>query len=308
MRHAFLTVFTLLICLSASLAATQPVSPDPTRVLVISLDGARPDALILAETPNIRDLARRGAAAWAATTIMPPVTLPAHTSMLTGLSPEDHGVDWNDTQPECQPVVSAPTFLTLAAEAGYQTAMVVGKSKFCHLLQSDQVDYTFAREGDRSVADRVIELLKDDFQVIFAHFPNPDYFGHLNGWMSDAYMNGLNSTDTQVGRVLAALDELGLTDESLVMITADHGGHGTTHGQDIPEDRQIPWIIAGPGVIPDTTLEVEVSVADTAATVLWALGLDLPENSLGRPVYEAFSQATAISPVGMRQSRSRLTM
>jgi phosphopentomutase len=169
--------------------------------------------------------------------------------------------------------------------------MVVGKSKFCHFLQSDAVDYTFAREGDRSVADRVIELLNDGYQAIFAHFPNPDYFGHSTGWMSQTYMDELTNTDRQVGRVLAELETLGLTEETLVIMTADHGGHDTSHGQDIPEDMQIPWIIAGGGVMPEASIEGEVNVADTAATVLWALGL--PASDQGRPITEVFAPVIA---------------
>jgi len=89
--------------------------------------------------------------------------------------------------------------------------------------------------------------------VIFAHFPNPDYFGHLTGWMSEIYLNQLRLTDSQVGRLLDTLDARGLTDKMLIILTADHGGHGFGHGDDIPEDRLIPWIIAGPGVVPAST-------------------------------------------------------
>jgi phosphopentomutase len=207
--------------------------------------------------------------------------------MLTGLDVDTHGVDYNGILSHCPPLES-PTFLTLAAEVGYAAAMVAGKEKFCLYEQRNDLDYTFAREGDRSVADRVIELLDEGYEIIFAHFPNPDYFGHLSGWMSDQYINELSNTDAQVGRVLEHLDELDLTDETLVIVTADHGGHDTVHGSDSPEDMTIPWIIAGPGVITGTELTVDIHTTDTAATVLWTLGLSLPDNAIGRPVIEAF--------------------
>lgn len=300
-RHlskTFVYLLLLFTFLSAHSLSAQTVTPSPSvkpaYVLVISLDGTRPDGLLEANTPNLQGLARRGAVDWSASTIFPPVTLPAHTSMLTGLSPEDHGVNWNDRLTRCEPVIEFPTFVTLAQEAGYKSAMVVGKAKFCHLWQSEEVEFSFAVEGDRSVADRVIELLEADYQVIFAHFPNPDYFGHNDEWMSEIYINELYSTDFQVGRILSELDTLGIADETLVIVTSDHGGSGTSHGEDIPEDITIPWIIAGPGVLPETLLETDVNVADTAATVLWALGLPIPENSLGRPVTEAFESSQTL--------------
>lgn len=292
MRNKFLfPSVSLFLCISGLRFSPIPVfaqadPPRPSHILVISLDGARPDALRLAETPNIQALAERGAVAWEAQTILPSVTLPAHASMLTGLSVEQHGVDYNSTLFGC-PTLESPTFLTLAEEAGYQTALVTGKEKFCLYQQTEMLDYTFVREGDRSVADRALELLDQGVPVIFAHFPNPDYFGHSTGWMSDRYINELSSTDFQVGRVLAKLDELGLSDDTLVILTADHGGHDFEHGSDRPEDILIPWIIAGPGVVPGTLLD-GVSVMDTAPTVLWALGLSLPDDLSGRPVYAAF--------------------
>lgn len=274
--------------------ATPELPPPPaaiTHVIVISLDGARPDAIQLAPSPNMEALAAGGAVAWNARTVYPSVTLPAHASMLTGLEISEHGLDDNDSIYPC-PVIDAPTFITLAAEAGFQTAMVVGKQQFCRYLQTDLVDYTFALEGDRSVVDRALELLDEGYEVIFLQFPNPDYFGHLTGWMSDTYINEMRNTDYQVGRVLTRLQELNLIDQTLVIITADHGGHAMEHGTDRPDDMLIPWIIAAPGVIAGTVLGENIHITDTAATVLWALGLPLPDNMAGRPVVEAFAETT----------------
>ncbi|NDJ61318.1 MAG: sulfatase-like hydrolase/transferase [Chloroflexi bacterium] len=289
-------VLLLLILAPARITAVQDVTPADDygieRVIVISLDGARPDAIWANTAPHMQGLAARGAVAWTASTVYPSVTLPAHASMLTGLSIAEHGLDHNDSLYPC-PRIAAPTFLTITAAADQPTAMVVGKERLCQLAP-EGIDYTFAREGDRSVVDRVIELLDADFTVIFAHFPNPDYFGHLTGWMSDIYLRELRRTDDQVGRLLAALDDRALTASTLIILTADHGGLGTTHGRDIPEDMLIPWMIAGPGVTPGVdlgALGVEISVADTAHTVLWALGLPTPESALGRPVVAAFASA-----------------
>ena len=75
--------------------------------------------------------------------------------------------------------------------------------------------------------------------------------------------------------------------DTLIIITADHGGHGTSHGSSRLEDITIPWIIAGPGV-RHVVLSTNVSTTDTAATVAWALGLPIQPDWDGRPVLEAF--------------------
>lgn len=286
MRLCALLFGLILTGVTASQSVDEPLA---RRALVISLDGGRPDAILQASTPHMQALAARGAATWQAQTVYPSVTLIAHASMLTGLSIERHGLNHNDSLYPC-PVLQAPTFLTLAQQAGYKTAIVSGKGQFCQFDQSDDTSYSFAQSGDRSVVDRVIELIDDGCEVIFAHFPNPDYFGHLTGWMSATYQHELGNTDFQVGRLLAALDERGLTAETLIILTADHGGHGTGHGTDLPEDMLIPWIIAGPGVAAGTDLSArDIRVMDTAPTILWALGVPLPDNLSGRVVSEAFT-------------------
>jgi predicted AlkP superfamily pyrophosphatase or phosphodiesterase len=245
-------------------------------VLVISLDGARPDALQQVYTPHIDALAARGAVMWEARTTFPPATVQAHASMLTGLDVDEHGVTWNAYSTEMLDPDQAPTFLTTAARHGYKAGMVVGKNKLQQFQQIDAVAFQFATRGDRSVVDGVIDMLDADYDVIFAHFPNPDYFGHSSGWMSEIYLNQLTHTDREIGRLVAALEHRDLLAETLIILTADHGGTGTSHGQDIPEHMQIPWLAAGPGVRAGVLLDEPVPVTATAATALCALRLPPP--------------------------------
>ncbi|MBN1966588.1 MAG: alkaline phosphatase family protein, partial [Anaerolineae bacterium] len=283
-------LFSLLPGLTPLAAQVDPATR-PTHVIVISLDGTRPDAIRLAETPHLDSLVARGAVSWTAQTVYPPSTLPSHTSMLTGLDVPEHGRTWNDNL-ERRPVLEIPTILPLAHDAGFRTALVSGKEIFRQLNQPGVDDYTFVTDGDPGVARRTVELLRDGFQVIVAHFPNPDYIGHLDGWMSESYLYELRNTDANVGVILDEVDALGLTDETLIIITADHGGHGLGHGERIPEDMTIPWIVAGPGVVPGLEIAAPVHTTDTAATVLWALGLPVPPRAAGRPVTAAFTRET----------------
>jgi arylsulfatase A-like enzyme len=110
--------------------------------------------------------------------------------------------------------------------------------------------------------------------------------------MSEPYLTNVTWTDAQVGRVLAALDERGLLGETLIIVTSDHGGHDFVHGGSLPEDMTIPWIVAGPGVAGGQVIG-GVSIADTAPTALWALGLSAPQTALGRARADLFAAATA---------------
>jgi arylsulfatase A-like enzyme len=268
--------------------ATSAPLPRAERVLIISMDGFRPDALDPARTPALIALAARGASTFAAQTILPSVTLPAHASMLTGYEPEDHGVTWNDYVP-ANGFVRTATIFSLAHEAGYRTVMVVTKEKLVHIALPGTVDeFLYQSVGDFALAEIAAAEIADGFGVLFVHFAGPDAAGHLFGWMSASYLGTVHNTDIAVGRLLEALAEAGLSESTLVIITADHGGHGMIHGTSLLEDTTVPWIVAGPGVIPGLTLRTPVRVFDTAPTAAWALGLPLPDDMDGAPVLEAF--------------------
>ena len=279
----FFVIFMLML-VSVVSSGQQPAPP--THVLIISLDGARPDAILQTETPNIQRLAAMGAYSWTSQTVFPSATLPAHGSLLSGLSPQTHGYDDNVTRAEGE--FEFPTVLTLAAEAGYNTAMITGKGPLRQFKTLDETLYLLGTAGDRTVVDGVIEALDADYNFIFAHFPMPDYIGHLSGWMSGAYLKQMERTDFEVGRLLAMYEDRDLLDNTLIILTADHGGHDTVHGSDSPEDMTIPWIMAGAGIQENLDLSAETLVLlDFAPTLLYLLELPVPETLEGRIVCEA---------------------
>jgi arylsulfatase A-like enzyme len=90
-----------------------------------------------------------------------------------------------------------------------------------------------------------------------------------------------------LGLILQALKDRGMYEDTIIIVTADHGGHDTSHGSDAPEDMTIPWVISGPRVLP-AQLITPIHTMDTAATAAFVLGLPLPPEWDGVPVFEAF--------------------
>ncbi|MCX6896762.1 MAG: alkaline phosphatase family protein, partial [Verrucomicrobia bacterium] len=127
-------------------------TPRTEHVFIISLDGGSPAVMQRSRMPVLQTLVCEGAVTWTAQTIRPSITLPAHTSMLTGVRMEKHGVTWNDWLPT-NGLVRVPTVFTAAKAAGFSTAMFVGKEKFRHLLQPGTVDeFCFDRAAAHVVA------------------------------------------------------------------------------------------------------------------------------------------------------------
>ena len=267
------------------------ITPTPLplarRVLILSIDGLRPDAISLAPMPNIMNLMQSSAYSLSAQTIFPSSTLPSHASMLTGYCPQMHGVDWNDYEPENGYAIGTDLF-DIAHAAGLYTSMFVGKRKLQQLTGPESLDqFVYVNDRESVLVDRLLEEFPQDFGVLFIHFPLVDGMGHEHGWLSPEQFSVAFRADEAFGRVLAELDARNLRSETLIIITADHGGHDTTHGSSRPEDMTIPWIASGPGIQPKVLTTI-VHTMDTAATAAFALGLDYPDDWNGVPVYDAF--------------------
>jgi arylsulfatase A-like enzyme len=239
--------------------------------------------------PNLQALMQISAYSLTAQTTFPSATLPSHTSMLTGLCPSQHGVDWNDYLP-ARGYAQGTDLFDLAHAAGLQTVMFVGKEKLRQITEPASLDlFRYINDRDTVIVQRLIEEFPVNFGVLFIHFATPDAMGHAYGWMTPQYISVVQRADEALGTLLKELDDRGLRQETLIIITADHGGHDQTHGSRLPEDMTIPWIISGPGVRPGP-LTTPIQTTDTAATAAWALGLTLPPEWNGWPVFEAFGQ------------------
>jgi len=274
---------------AAAIAAPTPapVVTRPDHVIIISEDGLRPDALTAALAPTHVALMREATVASQARTIAQSDTLPSHASMLSGFPAARHGLHWNSFKPG-RGYIHVPTVFSIAHRAGLSTAMIVGKPKLRHIAPSGTVGH-FERPSYLcgGVSRRAAAyFLAERPRLLFIHFSDPDEYGHSHGWMSEAYRRAVTSSDRCLATVLAALDASGVADRTLVIVTADHGGHGHQHsrGHDDDLERQIPWIARGPGAAENQLLDTPVSTMDTAATVLAALRLSPAPGSQGVPV------------------------
>jgi predicted AlkP superfamily pyrophosphatase or phosphodiesterase len=292
------------LCVGSSVLA----EPRAKHVFIISIDGAKPAVVAESEMPVLKTLAKEGAVTWEASTIFPSKTLPSHTSMLTGLGPDKHRVLWNDFSP-LKGLVKVPTVFSLvkAAEADAVTAMFVGKMKFRHLWLEGSVDvFDFGgpqtrapvagspelekdKKTSQMVAKQAVDWLAGNTpRLMFLHLTDPDSAGHKSGWGSPEQKEAFKVTDQALGQFMRALKVSVMAEDSVVIISADHGGHDKTHGDNIPDDMLIPWVAWGKGVKAGQVISAPVTTYDTAATALWLLGVPVPEGFDGKPVVSAF--------------------
>ena len=290
MKPALITRLIVFFLLTTAMLSAQ-TPPRAERVFIISFDGGKPSVIADSDMPVLKKMVTEGAYTWEARTVIPSITLLSHASMISGVGPAKHKITWNNWQPE-KGLIPVPTIFSLAHPHGFTTAIFAGKPKFKHLNLPGSLDEFVlllpkanAKDVAAAFAAR-LPLLNVDLCLI--HFADPDSAGHKYGWGSPEQRQAFADSDAALQVVMDALNAAGIADSSVVILTADHGGHGKTHGSDAPEDVLIPWIVWGKGVKKGFKLTVPVSTCDTAATALWLLGLPIPAEFDGKPVTEAF--------------------
>ena len=270
-----------------------------TRVLVIGCDGFGSLGFTSTNAPVLHRMMRDGAFTLRARGVLPTSSSPNWASMIMGAGPEQHGITSNDWQPdkfEIAPIAMGsggifPTIFGVLREQKpkFYIACVHDWDGFARLLEPKAPNLIENVKGSAATTARAIEVIqqpKPDF--MFIHFDDVDHAGHKFGWKSDAYFEAVEQVDGYIGKILETLDKTGLRKKTLVIMTADHGGKGTSHGDPIQEELEIPWILSGPGVRSGHEIQTAVNTYDLAPTIAWVLKVNPHPAWIGKPIKDAF--------------------
>jgi predicted AlkP superfamily pyrophosphatase or phosphodiesterase len=257
-------------------------------VVLISIDGMRPDALAQAATPHIQQLINDGAYTPHARSVMPSITLPCHTSMMRGVDVSRHGITSNMFAPLARPV---PSVFDTVKAAGLRTAIYFNWPELRDLAAPGSVDvsvmhHRMGNAGDARVAEEAVASLRQDqIDFAFVYLGATDQAGHDFGWMSEEYIAQVEFADHCVGRVVDAA--MSLQRPLNIILLSDHGGHDRSHGTDAPEDMTIPFLMWGYAVESNIAIETPVRLYDVAPTVTELLNIAPAPEWDGRPIREA---------------------
>jgi predicted AlkP superfamily pyrophosphatase or phosphodiesterase len=249
----------------------------------------RPDALQQAHTPFMDELIATGASTLTARTVMPSITLPCITSLFMSAPPQEHGVTSNIWNPDNV----GTGLMDVVGRAGGKAASFYNWEQLRDLSRPGALHtgiylnncHEPEGAGDAELAQVAVEALKDksvDFAFIYLGYT--DVAGHDHGWMTDPYLQAIENADICIRRVVDGLRN-GSTEDCLVVITSDHGGHETHHGTDMDVDMTTPIILHGdPAITPGTTLTGPISIIDIAPTITRWLGLQAPPDWRGQAI------------------------
>ncbi len=289
-------VFLGLIAISCSQEETLPTpTPSPTRpsILLVTLDTTRADSVGFecdaVETPALQALAARGmrfSQGWTTA----PMTLPAHTSILTGLYPSEHGIHENSRFLDDQQVLLADRL----RDGGYRTAAFISgyplKRRFGLARGFDHYDDDLGKGNTERLAgpttERALDYLASNTDgplFIWVHYydPHEPYEPpepFRSRYPSSPYLGEIASMDHELGRLIEAFERRNQGQGSRIVVVGDHGeglgDHGETlHGNLLYQEvMRVPLILAGTG-IPKAHVETAVSTRHIFDTILGWAGL-----------------------------------
>ena len=256
------------------------------KVILISIDGMRPDGLKKCGNPYLSELLEKSSYTFDAKTVYPSITLPCHLSMFHSVPPERHGTLSNDYVIPVRPVsglfeVLKASGKNCAMYYGWEPLRSIGKAG--SLVAAEYI-YAYSFEHTDGIltecALNYIKLAEPDFVFLYM-VETDEKGGHDTGWMSKTYLDYISCAIDNIKRVI---EEVG--DKYTVIITADHGGHDRSHGTDMPEDMTIPMFFCGDDFAQNNKIE-NVSILDIAPTIADIMGVNVPREWEGKSLKNA---------------------
>ena len=300
MKNIFICLFPIVLFVTSCSNSSSDKYPEGIQhVIVIGVDGMSPDGIRNAETPVMDKMMAEGAVKWDVRTVLPSSSSPNWESMISGAGPEQHGVtdnDWEQAERSLAPVVMDdagmfPTIFQVLHQnrPDAKIGAVYNWKGFGRLFEKKAVSYDTASSSvDTTTALFISYIQREKPLFAFIQMDHVDHAGHTYGHGADEYYQAVAKADALIGKILEGVNKAGIAENTVVIVTADHGGKGFGHGGATREEAEIAMIFNGKGVKKGYVIQQPVYTYDLAASIAFALGVVPPYAWIGRPVKSAF--------------------
>lgn len=269
-------------------------------VVLIGLDGWGAYSMEKADMPTVGELMTNGSYTLKKRSVLPSSSAVNWASMYMGAGPELHGyTEWGSQTPELPSRVVDkndifPTIFGLLRQAYPEVEIGCiyewdGIRYVCDTLSLSYEKHVTESPQNQSTAKCAIEYIKNK-RPTFVNivFDEPDHVGHADGHDTPAYYKKLNELDGYIGQIMQAIKEAGIWDETIIIVTADHGGIEKGHGGKTMQEMETAFIIAGKNVKKGYEFSESMMQFDCAATIAYIFGLEQPQVWIGRPMKQVF--------------------
>ena len=251
------------------------------KVLIIGIDGCKPDALKIANTPNIDKLINEGIFfdnALSSINNQPTRSGPGWTSLLTGVWFDKHSVKDNLFKNVDNSRIITFDELLNKASLNIKTSVLTMWNPIITKIFDKELFFTSHFEAyDGSIVIQSKEhILNTQSDIIFVHIDNADLAGHLYGYSLEGkrYISAIEEIDSYVGTLSQSikLRKEYKNEEWLIIISSDHGGRkkfllGGSHGGQTNEEKLIPIILYGNNINRISNTD-QTYIVDIVPTIL----------------------------------------
>lgn len=302
------------LLLGLCICGCGPRQPRARHVIILGFDAMGARDIQRAKTPCFNHLIENGAVSLHTRCVRETVSSQNWMSMVSGAPIEMHGVfnnEWRPGEPgNVPPALSNaegkfPTvFDQIRAQRPYlkQYAFIEWEDEIrMYDMNAFDLSYVYGIDSTLREPMDVIKkafdtYLQDRPEVLFLSMDLTDHVGHTAGHESQEYFDCITQFDALIDDFVQTLEARDWMKNTVILVTADHGGIRNGHGGDTMAEFEIPVILYGKGVTKGKVMKQTNMIYDVAATVAGLLGVKLPWECRGKFLSEAFQPAHSPFP------------
>ncbi len=311
--------FLIVLLFFVSCSKNQPEkTPRAKHVVLIGLDGVGAYGFQRSHTPYMNEMAKNGALSLNSRCVLPSSSSQNWMTMLSGATPIQHGVtsnDWTPTEYVIEPVLKNKAGFFPSVFDDIKTQKPNNKVYFFYewgglgrmfdLTVPDKV--VLAKTGEESINQGIDAFFADKPEFLFIDVDETDHAGHAFGHENQGYFDCVTKYDSIIGKFAERLKEENMLENTVVIVTGDHGGINKGHGGQTLNEMETMILLYGGPVTKGKMMQHSRFIGDIAPTVAGLLGVKMPVECVGSFLSEAFEPATSkweyapmplISPAG----------
>ena len=271
-------------------------------VMILGIDGLNVFRLDEAETPNFDFIRENGAWTYKAQANEPLYSSPNWKSIISGSTPDVHKVLKNGFEknvyvndPGCEGELDKmPTIFTMVKRKDVNAKVGVFEhwGAFHKLIEGDNIDeYAKWKFGPNPTVKRGIEFYENENPaLVFMHIDHCDRTGHLFRYESKRYLKAVEKADKLLGELIKAIVKKDNFENTTLIVVADHGGKGKTHGPGTVEGMTVPLLIMGPGIKKGHEIQIATKNESVAVLAMQALGIEVHNCWTAKDIFEIYTK------------------
>jgi len=245
-------------------------------LVFIGLDGWGGAYVQDANMPTVKRMMSDGAWCLSVLNVRPSVSWPNWTSLFCGAPPEQRESE------------DFPSIFTVVKNNGQKSAFFYEWTELPKICPDPSTE-KYAIFSNVESAQKVAAYIEEQKPVFTAVvFDEPDHTGHSKNWGSPPYYAKLKELDGLIAIIEQAVKNAGIYDSTVFVLSADHGGSFFNHEANFYVNRRTPLVIFGNGIKEGFEITSPAGICDIAPTMAALIGMDIPPEWTGRPLFEIF--------------------